>query len=451
MKLYCENSFYKLYDGKMEDVLSTFPDNVIDSIVCDPPYDLTTMTQRLGKSSSKSVKGNNQYSRLTKGFMGKEWDGTGVAFKSETWMHCLRVLKPGGYLIAFGGTRTFHRMMCAIEDAGFIIVDTLMWLYGSGFPKSHDASLLIDKKLGHENRGHRIATANRCHPDGTKEPNGEYLPKYQCKTEDAKKWQGYGTRLKPAFEPIILAQKPLDGTIADNLLKHHVGVLNIDECRVGGPSGRFPANVITDGSEEISLYFPSSNKPNGSISKNYKTNNQVYNDFGFVPEFTSYNDVGNVIRFYYCAKASNKDRDEGLENYFDKKLFVQSTGGQKVLASGNTEYINDGISLNKIKQRFNTHPTVKPCELMQYLIRLVTPKGGTILDPFNGSGSTGKAAMIENRERNANYYYIGIDLTSEYLPISAARMDYAINKYDYDMEQLQSKTGQLNIFEFKYE
>lgn len=416
MKVYCEEKNYKLYEGKMEDVLPTLDENSVDCIITDPPYELN--------------------------FMNKGWDNSGVAFQKTTWEHCLRALKPGGYLLAFGGSRTFHRIACAIEDAGFEIRDTLFYLYGSGFPKSHNVGLSVDKKLGCPDRGHRVATASRFHPDGTFEPNGESLPPYESKTAEGKKWQGYGTALKPAYEPIIMARKPFKGSVADNILKYNVGGINIDECRVGNTSndiydlekrqiskatgsdndghfldllhnkdlkhgvteiGRFPANILHDGSDGVEDIFPESEQ-----------------------------------RYFYCAKANKKDRDEGLDEFENHK-------------GGSYNFREDGSLDGNIPTRKNIHPTVKPMELMQYLIRLVAPKGATILDPFNGSGSTGKAAMFENRERQANYYYIGVEMTEEYLPISQARIDYALNKYIYDEKkekEEREKNGITNIFDF---
>ena len=290
----------------------------------------------------------------------------------------------------------------------------------SGFPKSHDVGLYIDKKLGCPDRGHRFAVANRNHPDGTLEPNGENLPRYEDRTELGRAWTGWGTALKPAYEPIIMARKALYKTVADNVMTYGCGGINIDECRVGDETvsihnapagsfaggernrgsdtnsyrdstGRFPANVIHDGSEEVVAGMPD----------------------------TKGGDEGSASRYFYCAKASSKDRDEGLDN-FEKK---------------------------------NIHPTVKPCALMQYLVRLVTPKGGTVLDPFNGSGSTGKAVAFENRERDANYKYIGIELDKEYCKISEARINYALHKYEYEAEKVEAdkqepEQEQLNLFDF---
>lgn len=424
MKLYSNKENYTLYQGNMLDMLEVIDLESIDSIVTDPPYELN--------------------------FMNKGWDNSGIAFQKETWKKCYGVLKPGGYLLAFGGSRTFHRIACAIEDAGFEIRDTIMWLYGSGFPKSMNLGLKMDKKQGCPDRGHRIAVANRHHPDGTLEPNGEKLPPYEPKTSLGEKWDGWGTALKPSFEPIIVARKPFKGSLVDNVIEYGVGGINIDECRVGNETisihnapkgtfaggeygrgsdtssyrdstGRFPANTILTYDEtdfdEVCGGFPNtkSQKINSKLldirGNNYNNANKNLD----VAYERGYTDSGSASRYFYCAKASKKDRDEGLDN-FDK---------EKVNDGRNTAIDNAfqrGETLRK-----NTHPTVKPTELMQYLIRLVTPQGGVILDPFNGSGSTGKAVMYENKEHNKNYKYVGIELSDEYLSISQARID-CVNK-----------------------
>lgn len=443
---------YNIINGNSLDVLLTLEENSVDAIITDPPYEL--------------------------GFMGKSWDASGIAYNVELWKRALRVLKPGGYLLAFGGSRTFHRIACAVEDAGFEIRDCIMWLYGSGFPKSHNVGLSVDKKLGCSDRGHRIAVANRYHPDGTLEPNGESLPKYEGRTEEGKKWQGYGTALKPAYEPIIVARKPFKGSVADNVLKYGVGGINIDECRIdykgekpniGGrakhtrgegygfkalgddcianETGRWPANVIHDGSEEAIGGMP---ETSGSQGQGFKA--EDYEEHETATNFTRgdfvpYNDKGSASRYFYCAKASSKDRDEGLDAFESKQMYSKESGNQ--FGYGNTADDNFGDRVANVMRK-NIHPTVKPVELMQYLIRLVAPKGATILDIFNGSGSTGKAVAFENRERNMDYKYIGIELDPEYCKISEARIDYAANKYKYDIiEEIKEneKKGQLSLFD----
>ena len=462
---------FRIINGNNLEILDNFEPNSVDAVITDPPYEL--------------------------GFMGKKWDSTGIAYNVELWRKVLKVLKPGGYLLAFGGTRTFHRITVAIEDAGFEIRDCIMWLYGSGFPKSHNVGLDIDKLNGCGDRGHRIAVANRYHPDGTLEPNGEKLEKYEGKTEEGKKWAGYGTALKPAFEPIIMARKPIEDTVAKNCLKYGVGAINIDECRVslkdnetkkGGfgqaktgfqkgignsgdedykcewkedTNGRFPANVITDGSEEVASGMPqgsttghrSQTSINNCIeARKLKKGNSQCDIGGNIDHITEYTDSGSVMRYFYCAKASKKDRDEGLGKDFDEKqnIFMATHNG--------TGEISKGMERFATQPKKNFHPTVKPTNLMQYLVRLVCPKGGTVLDIFNGSGSTGKAVAFENRERDAGYKYIGIELDPEYCAISEDRIDYALNKYEYESktetkhESVDVKEGkdlhQMSIFDF---
>lgn len=416
MKLYSENDSYKIYNGDMLDMLQVIKPESIDAIVCDPPYEL--------------------------GFMNKSWDSTGIAFKKETWQNCFEVLKPGGYLLAFGGSRTYHRIACAIEDAGFEIRDCIMYLYGTGFSKSYNIGLAIDKKNGVDNRTGNIRT------DGVNNQNICYdfktmKPKFEERIAQ-NEWQGWGTCLKPAYEPIIVARKPFKGSVVDNIIKYRVGGINIDGCKIGNEKrtqfsgksngriyseysqknahfetveGRFPANVITDGSEEVAKGMPNT------------TSTPIAEE--------------SAMRYFYSAKASKKDRDEGLDNLNDGLL-------RRVRPDKNDD---KPTGLNKDPRfapvvRKNIHPTCKPTELMQYLVRLVSPKGATILDPFMGSGSTGKAVMFENRERDANYKFIGIELTDEYLPIAQARIEYARDKFKYDLEQEKVTKGKQNIFDF---
>lgn len=426
MNEYIKKDEYTLYSGSMLDMNEKILPNSVDAIVTDPPYEL--------------------------GFMGKGWDKSGIAFQKETWEKCLQVLKPGGYLLAFGGSRTFHRIACAIEDAGFEIRDTIMWIYGSGFPKSMALDKAIEGKLTIGSANTKdfkklngvladktgLGFAKNQFEQGIRPTNynnngQQFLTQLEPTTELSKQYTGWGTALKPAFEPIIIARKPFNGTLVDNVIAYGVGGINIDGCRVPSmpgeydirhytnedcfqnvkpksskfqvkpqPDGRFPANVIltydeTD-EQEVCSGFPIGGK-NGSISKPYKINNTIYGEYGDCKPFTAYDDSGSASRYFYCAKASQKDRDEGL----------------------------DDLNSSTIQPCKNSHPTVKPAELMQYLIRLVTPKNATILDPFMGSGSTGKARMIENAERHSNYKFVGIELTDEYLPIAHARIEFGVN------------------------
>lgn len=394
MKLYSANDSYKLYSGNMLDMLDVIHKNTIDSIVTDPPYELN--------------------------FMGKGWDNSGIAFQRETWERCLEVLRPGGYLLAFGGSRTFHRIACAIEDAGFEIRDTIMWMYGSGFPKSMNIGLSVDKKQGNE----RIKTGRIIYHAQkgctAAEERGEIgagafgAAHYEEETIGTSEWEGWGTALKPSYEPIIVARKPCEGSCTENVLKYGVGGININECRIGEGSWKEKPAYIPNKKNKVYFEGMGGGKwenTNGRFPSNtiltYDEADEEEVCGGMIKDDVS------AARYFYCAKASKKDRNDGLN------------------------------STSK-----NIHPTVKPTELMQYLIRLVTPKGGTILDPFNGSGSTGKAAMWENRERNKDYKYIGIELTETYLPIARARIEFV---KDTTIEIEDQVVGQINIFDFAME
>ena len=346
--------------GDCRDRLRELEDCSVHSVVTDPPYEL--------------------------GFMGKSWDSTGVAYDVRVWEECLRVLKPGGHLLAFGGSRTYHRLAVAIEDAGFQIRDQIMWVYGSGFPKSLDVSKAIDKAAGakrevigqklHAQKGVAISE-HRGAVGGGAFGEARMGDVTAPATDAAKQWEGWGTALKPAHEPIVLARKPLDGTVAQNVLTHGVGGINIDGCRVGDTSGgRFPANFIHDGSDEVLELFPDTAGQSAS-------------------------------RFFYCAKANKKDRNEGLDDFQPKRdadrIADDGVGGANPRNRSNTEKVNH-------------HPTVKPTELMRYLCRLVTPPQGVVLDPFTGSGSTGKAALLEG------FTFLGVEQSEEYLRIAQARI-----------------------------
>lgn len=403
-----------LIHGNNLDELPKLADASIDAIITDPPYEL--------------------------GFMGKAWDSTGIAYNVQLWRKCLRVLKPGGHLLAFSGSRTYHRMAVAIEDAGFEIRDQIMWVYGSGFPKSLDVSKAIDKAAGAEvsNNGYVPNGKNNTHGKGW--GGGQKTAIAAPATDAAKQWQGWGTALKPAHEPIVLARKPLDGTVANNVLQHGTGALNINACRVatddafgggakatsgfvkgyendgwtpGSSLGRWPANLIHDGSDEVLQLFPDTGKSTGGrIGK--KTMNTVTN----VPAGQyeagdpGYGDSGSAARFFYCAKANKRDRNEGLEHMPVRR--ASAMGYDIGLGEA-----GEGMFKDRNPQKQNHHPTVKPTELMRYLCRLITPPGGTILDPFTGSGSTGKAAILEG------FNFIGIELDADYIRIAQARIDYA--------------------------
>lgn len=416
-----EEKEYKLFLGDCLEKLDELEDNSVDAIVTDPPYGLS--------------------------FMNKKWDYD--IPNVEIWKKCLRVLKPGGYLLSFGGSRTYHRIAVNIEDAGFEIRDTVMWVYGSGFPKSHNIGLKIDKKFGHPDRGRAIPAASTHFPNGKYAEDKEKLTsnivdEYVAKTELGKKYNGYGTAIKPAHEPIIMARKPFKGTVTDNILKYGTGGINIDDCRVGDEiisthnapvgtfaggepdrgsdtnsykthKGRWPANFIHDGSDEVLELFP--NTKSGKMTSEHKrhTNespNGIYGKFDLEhPLSETYGDEGSAARFFYCAKANKKDRNEGCEELEEKQY---SFDGRKIV--NETAYQRNN-SMSK-----NNHPTVKPTDLMRYLIRLITPKNGIVLDPFTGSGSTGKAALLEGMK------FIGIEMSEEYYNIAEKRIDFVYNK-----------------------
>lgn len=391
----------EILQGDCRDVMRSLIERGVrvDAIVTDPPYELTS--KRPG-GRSEATKG-----AVMGGFMRMRWDGTGVAFEPETWALALDLLKPGGHLLAFGGTRTYHRLACAIEDAGFEIRDCIFWCYGSGFPKSLDVSKAIDKAAGVDREviGAKYSgCGNKRGPGFRHDGDVDGVPVTAAATDAARQWEGWGTALKPAVEPIVVARKPLEGTVAENVLAHGTGALNIDGCRVeakGRPLrdaanikgdsagvygdglngsravgstdlGRWPANLVHDGSDEVLAGFPQtapskSGKPRASKSSG--------EGWGMTATGAEYDDTGSAARFFYCAKASKKDRRE-----------------------------------------FNSHPTVKPTDLMRWLVRMVTPRGGVVLDPFLGSGSMGRAAVHEG------FQFIGIEREQEYVDIAWARI-----------------------------
>jgi len=387
----------KLIHGDCLEKLKELEDCSIDSIVTDPPYHLTSIVKRFGKENSSPAKHgkDGSFGRLSKGFMGQEWDGGDIAFKEEVWKECLRVLKPGGHLIAFSGSRTYHRMAYAIDESGFEIRDQIMWVYGSGFPKSHNVALSIDKKLGLQNhRSVRLDVAGNIKSgENVRSPKSNEMEKYEGKSDEAKEWQGWGTALKPAHEPIVLARKPFKCSVASNVLEYGTGAINIDGCRVGDE--KITINKLEDWSG-----FGEHKNPdyNSSFSVGRYPANFLHD--GLEEEWSKY---------FYCPKANKKDRNEGCEELEQQQY---SSDGRETPIE-NAYQRNNSVSSNN-------HPTVKPTELMRYLVRLVTPKNGTVLDPFMGSGSTGKAAVLEG------FSFTGIELSEEYLKIAEKRINHAI-------------------------
>jgi hypothetical protein len=380
-----------LLHGDCLERLRELPACSVDACVTDPPYGLS--------------------------FMGKKWDYDVPG--EDIWRECLRVLKPGGHLLAFAGTRTQHRMAVRIEDAGFEIRDLIMWVYGSGFPKSMDISKQLDRMAGAEREvvgqrvygdGHVQNSTKLAPPIGTFQRTQDLRTETAPATPEAQQWDGWGTALKPALEPITVARKPLQCTVAANVLEHGTGAINIDGCRVGTSRGvpaslskskssntygfgatsghereldpnigRWPANLIHDGSDEVVGLFPYQRNGGANVAPTQKagTATNIMSGTGMSqPTNAAYaGDSGSAARFFYCAKASKADRGDG-----------------------------------------NGHPTVKPTELMRYLVRLVTPPGGIVLDPFMGSGSTGIAAGAES------FNFVGIELDPDYFAIAEQRI-----------------------------
>jgi len=406
---------YQILKGNSLDLLPTLADNSIDAIVTDPPYEL--------------------------GFMGKTWDNSGIAYSLELWQQCLRVLKPGGHLLAFSGSRTYHRMVVSIEDAGFEIRDMISWISNKTFPKSLNIGKAIDKAAGAErtriptNEGIASGAKNFGGGNSTQLRNGTKQDD-KAITKEAKNWEGWGTGLKPTVEPIVMARKPVEGTVANNVLTYGTGGLNIDASRIGTESitintfdngakpfgdavgepytskqsqGRWPANLILDEYTADLLDEQSgqgkSGKPGIRTADGFNAN--AYGaGMGIKAGQNNgeYGDSGGASRFFYVAKASKRDRNEGLED-LQAKYQPRDNGFSDKISDTNAP-------------RQNFHPTVKPTDLMRYLIKLITPPGGTVLDPFTGSGSTGKAAILEG------FDFIGIELTEDYWPIIEGRLKH---------------------------
>jgi site-specific DNA-methyltransferase (adenine-specific) len=471
--------------------MAKLPEASVDAIVTDPPYDLTAGKKGGSGPASATTRTPQGRARIGAGFMGKGWDATGVAFDPETWRRAYEALKPGGHLLAFGSPRTYHRMLVAVEDAGFEVRDCIMWVYGEGMPKSHDVAAAIDKLAGHGPRGRAIPVASHSQPDGTRLFANRVGP-YEARTEAGQRWAGWGTALKPGYEPIVVARKPLTTSVARNVLAHGTGVLNIGACRVIAsdaqlaekyasvanaerrrnavfgadcrersegrttphPAGRWPANLVlthSPGCRQVGWQFASGYllnrftdgaKPFGGGDSHPYTSTQappqvaaVYDcepgcpvadldrqsgasasragrprqgtpgaGWGMSHTGAEYDDGGGASRFFhtfawdpeldvvaYCAKATTDEREAGL----DERFPADEAG------------------------RRNHHPTVKPLALMRHLARLVTPPGGTVLDPFCGSGTTGMACVFEG------FGFVGVEREPAYAEIAEARIAHA--------------------------
>jgi DNA modification methylase len=437
----------KLILGDSVDKLKELDDNSIDSIVTDPPYGLS--------------------------FMGKKWDYDVPS--QEIFEECLRVLKPGGYLLSFAGSRTYHRMAVRVEDAGFEIRDQIMWIYGSGFPKSMNIGKAMDKVQGNERevvgkKGGKIDFSKTKKGDTsfyeTAWDNKDYVELEITKGNSP--YEGWGTALKPAHEPIVMARKPLsEKTVVNNVLEWGTGGINIDASRVGtddtrskasmtalgqnsgwnkhsnkeviagSESGRFPANIIFD--EEAGKILDEQSgisKSTGGRSGNKEGvgQNGIYGQYsGEVKDGNpGLGDTGGASRFFYCPKTSKTDRNEGLEDFKGKQIGTYNAHSSDLEIYGGSSLGAASMSgNNKMPQpKQNFHPTVKPTDLMLYLIRLVTPTGGTTLDPFMGSGSTGKAAI------RGGFDFVGIEREKEYIEIAEARIQYEKdNPYSEEKEE----------------
>jgi DNA modification methylase len=391
---------FQLHEGNCLDVLKQYPDNYFDSVVTDPPYGIS--------------------------FMGNKWDYDVPSV--EIWKEVLRVLKPGGHVLCFAGTRTQHRMAVNIEDAGFEIRDMISWVYASGMPKAFNMGKQIAKNGGSQ--------------------------------EDIDKWNDYSTGLKPACEPVTVARKPMAQPAFRNVLEYGTGALNIGDCRVPlntydtteyiekrvgykdgldhhqvssrdtsddrtfktahsgqvfNKDGRFPANFIHDGSEEVVALFPDT-KPSKMSVRDFIGSMGYHGGAKGTSGPMGHDDSGgSAARFFYCSKANKKDREEGCDE-LEERVYQSGLGGDMPVD-------DNGKERDRFKAKAkNHHPTVKPTDLMRYLVRLVTPHDGIVLDPFMGSGSTGKAAMLEGKR------FVGCDLDPEYVKISEARISHAMKK-----------------------
>lgn len=384
-------------------------DNSIDAIVTDPPYGLSKQPKM--EEVLKHWLAGDDYNATGSGFMGKTWDS--FVPGPSIWKEAYRCLKPGAWAVVFAGSRTQDLMALSLRLAGFEIMDTGMWLYGSGFPKSLDISKAIDKQLGAEFDSVPASGVGFMNENGEGGYNAtkNRLIQTSEKSDQAKQWEGWGTALKPAYEPFILARKPLDGTYANNVSKHGVGGLNIDGCRIERHS-----NDRT----EYGISGDEKSHTGGENTSCYGEYNRVeYNPHaaGRFPANVIHDGLDEPwAKYFYCAKASKKDRDEGLEN-----LSITSAGEMTDREEGSDGLNSPRAGAGRTTGARNIHPTVKPTELMRYLCRLVTPPNGLILDPFSGSGSTGKAAVLEG------FNFTGFEMDETYCEIANKRIEYAHN------------------------
>ena len=441
--------------GDCIEVMKALKPNSVHAIVCDPPYGLEFMGKEWDKlrNTWQAEKGryHNDTTFIAKGDRIRYQAGKEMQLWHTQWLtEAYRVLKPGGSMLVMGGTRTFHRLACAIEDSGFIVKDTLMWMYGSGFPKAQDLGKMIGKGAGAKRikigeKGGRYATPKRdfrggAFHAGAEVKNGMFNDIFAPSTPLAQHWDGFKVGgIKPAYEPIVWAVKPPEGSYVDNVLKWGVGAVNVDECRIGlngekPPSGsakrvyksnqytedkiygdnkttpakgRFPANIILD--KEAGKLLDEQSGVSKAAPGGMTKFGGVFGNDGNVKSEAIYSDSGGASRFFYCAKASRSERNEGLEGMEEKRCQI----------SMNKNYVgSDGSLRTKNLSHQNNHPTVKPIALFEWLIRLVTREGQIVLDPFLGSGTTAIAA------HNAGRKCVGIEKEDEYLNIAKKRIDY---------------------------
>jgi len=425
---------HKITNANIKEWARDYDGEPFDAILCDPPYEL--------------------------GFMGKSWDSSGIAFDKDMWADLFRHVKPGGHLLAFSGSRTYHRMACAIEDAGFEIRDMIEWIYGSGFPKSLNIGKAVDKIQGNEREFLGIdksavrTNSEKNHIDGQVGKFGLKAEGTGVVTKGTSPYEGYGTALKPAHEPCVLARKPIEGTVANNVLKYGTGGLNIDGSRVGtvehlgrpqaknsetnpfskglksngyndnSQLGRFPANLIHDGSDEVVGLFPDTKSGVGAIRKTTSWK------MSSVPDGrpnVEYGDSGSAARFFYTAKSSKSERNLGLEGFEVKRLEGRDVGQDE----------RNVLYKNRNTPTANQHPTVKPLSLTKYLANLIKPPtGGRLLVPFSGSGSEMIGALQAGWE-----YVEGVELTEEYIPIAEARIKYWLQQKQVE----ESKPEQVEL------
>ena len=419
----------QLYRADCLEILPQLEPGSVDAVVTDPPAGI--------------------------GFMGKNWDHhkggrkEWCAWLESIMAECLRVLKPGGHALVWALPRTSHWTATACEDAGFQIRDCIYHAFGSGFPKSCDVSKQLDKAAGEKRPVHRgvrscVVGVAMAQDEWSKENKDSVIDGTPI-TDAARQWQGWGTALKPAVECWWLLRKPLEGTVAANVLQHGTGALNIDGCRIEGSGaytnhtakvgnepgwngqftgerteniGRWPANLIHDGSEEVLAGFPEAvtSKRNPATCGGDMGNN-IYGRFGSRKYNNTHNDSGSAARFFYCAKASKEDRDEGCEG------LEARTWQEQGYRDNESSHLSTRAGAGRTSFSRNHHPTVKPTDLMRYLCRLITPPGGIVLDPFMGSGSTGKACIKEN------FRFVGIELEAEYFAIAQTRIEAELSNF----------------------